>query len=285
VSEKSPENLVHSDACPPGRAGRAASSAPPKLIVSDNFYEILLHKRAQSNEYLASQGLPPRTDELPYISESEANILAEAHAKRRATAEAASLGRLTRAARLKIVARSQSNPAFERHARKCSICRHPECDSIESDFISWRSETTIARNYRLPSRSSIYRHAAAAGLLQRRRLNLRGVCERIIERVDEAPPSGLAVLRALRIYSQITEDGNWVEPPKHSLVTHVYVTDHPPAGNGHSEGTAFSSSSLPSRVGCGEQADVKNFATGSAASPAPEILIGTQNANGKVASE
>lgn len=115
---------------------------------------------------------------------------------------------------------------LQRHARKCAICNHPDCDSIESDFLNWRSEATITLNYQLPSRSSVYRHAAAAGLLERRRANLRGVCERIIERVDQAPPSGMAVLRALRIYSQITEDGHWAEPPKHSLVTHVHVTEH-----------------------------------------------------------
>src|SRR5215472_6258023 len=94
-------------------AGRAASTAPPKIIVSDSFYEILLHKRAQTNERLVSEGLPPRTDEISYISESEAKILAEAQAKRRATAAAGEnpSGRLTRAARLKIVARSLSNPA------------------------------------------------------------------------------------------------------------------------------------------------------------------------------
>ena len=150
--------------------------------------------------------------------------LAEALAKRDKARNARAHD--TAAAKAQIAARCQSNPSFERHARKCAICNHPDCDFIESDFVNWRSENTIVLNYQLPSRSSVYRHAAAAGLLERRRANLRGVCERIIEHVDQAPPSGMAVLRALRIYSQITEDGHWVEPPKHSLVTHVHVTEH-----------------------------------------------------------
>ena len=150
--------------------------------------------------------------------------LAEALAKRDKARNARA--HYTSAAKAQIAARCQSNPSFERHARKCAICNHPDCDFIESDFVNWRSENTIVLNYQLPSRSSVYRHAAAAGLLERRRANLRGVCERIIEHVDQAPPSGMAVLRALRIYSQITEDGHWVEPPKQSLVTHVHVTEH-----------------------------------------------------------
>jgi hypothetical protein len=116
--------------------------------------------------------------------------------------------------------------SLSRHARKCAICNHADRASIESDFISWRSETVIALDYRLPSRSTVYLHAAATGLVERRRLNLRGVCERIIERVEDAPPSAHAVLRALRIFAQITEDGHWLEPAKRSIVTHIHITKH-----------------------------------------------------------
>lgn len=123
-------------------------------------------------------------------------------------------------------ASDKSVPNLGRHTRKCAICNHPDRDSIDADIISWRSASTITLDYALPARSSIYRHAAATGLLQRRQRNLRGACERIIERVDEAPPSASAVLRALRIYAQITDDGQWLEPAKRSIVTHVHITKH-----------------------------------------------------------
>src|SRR6185437_6086283 len=234
----------------------------------------------------------------------------------------------TAAAKAQIAARCQSNPSFERHARKCAICNHPDCDSIESDFVNWRSEATIALNYQLPSRSSVYRHAAAAGLLERRRANLRGVCERIIEHVDQAPPSGMAVLRALRIYSQITEDGHWVEPPKQSLVTHVHVTEHAQAPSPANAGSgspaeqdstqknaqvvfskmsdaATASLSVPDldyvphwargiysdthRISASAQkpspvAPNPNRENSLDAPPAPETLIGTQNASNESAS-
>lgn len=135
-------------------------------------------------------------------------------------------------------ASDKSVPNLGRHARKCAICNHAERDSIDADIISWRSASTITLDYALPARSSIYRHAAATGLLQRRQRNLRGACERIIERVDDAPPSASAVLGALRIYSQITEDGQWLEPAKRSIVTHVHITKHeqPPAAANHGGG-------------------------------------------------
>ena len=121
--------------------------------------------------------------------------------------------------------------SLARHARKCSICNHPDREAIEADFINWRSEETISYEFSLSSRTSIYRHAAATGLLRKRRLNLRGVCERIIERAEEAPPSAASILRALRIFAQITEDGQWIEPPKRSIVTHIVVNqDAPTAG-------------------------------------------------------
>lgn len=226
---------------------------PVQIVVAPEFAEILAERHARRNAQAIADGHGPLEDKSPFITRAEL----EKQKARRLT-EKAPRGRLTHAARLKIATRTQSNPSFARHARKCAICRHPEVDSIESDFVNWRSENTIALNYQLPSRSSVFRHAAAVGLLERRRLNLRGVCERIIEHVEEAPPTGMAVLRALRIYAHITEEGHWVEPPKRSIVTHIHVTsaDHEPSASTPAEPsvqlTNMPSSEL-SRVGCGKQ--------------------------------
>lgn len=137
---------------------------------------------------------------------------------------------------------AKSESALERHMRKCSICKHPDREAIEADFINWRSEETICEEFSLSSRTSIYRHAAATGLLRKRRLNLRGVCERIIEHAEKAPPSASAILRALRIFAHITEDGQWLEPAKRFIVTCVHVTKHEPA-------PAAAASSEPSENG------------------------------------
>jgi hypothetical protein len=122
-------------------------------------------------------------------------------------------------------ARRNSPVSLSHHARKCAICKHPDRQAIDDDFINWRSHHAIAVEYQLPARSSLYRHAEATGLLARRRRNLRGVAERILEQVADAPPSAASVLRALRIFTQITEDGQWVDPPKRSIVTHVHITE------------------------------------------------------------
>lgn len=197
---------------------------PYQIILSPEFASAIASRDEAINADRIAAGLPPFQHKSPFTTQAQIDK-EEKNARRR---QKRARAHDTAAAKAQIAARCQSNPSFERHARKCAICNHPDCDSIESDFVNWRSETTIALGYQLPSRSSVYRHAAAAGLIERRRANLRGVCERIIERVDEAPPSGMAVLRALRIYSQITEDGHWVDPPKHSLVTHVHVTSAEP---------------------------------------------------------
>jgi hypothetical protein len=122
-----------------------------------------------------------------------------------------------------------SSVSLSHHARKCAICKHPDRQAIDDDFINWRSHHAMAVEYQLPVRSSLYRHAEATGLLARRRRNLRGVAERILEQVADAPPSAASVLRALRIFTQITEDGQWVDPPKRSIVTHIHTHADSPA--------------------------------------------------------
>ncbi len=165
-------------------------------------------------------------------------------------------------------AKRQATTSLERHARKCAICNHADRAAIDDDFVGWRSESTITIDYQLPSRSSVYRHAAATGLLQRRRLNLRGVAERIIERVDEAPPTASAILRAMRLFAHITEDGQWVEPTKRTVVTHIHITQHSNT-ECHSEPSA-----PPLRDGGEESVHVQPVG-GPSRAPSSEIRIAT----------
>lgn len=43
-----------------------------------------------------------------------------------------------------------------RHRRNCSVCSHPKRAEIETDFISWRSPATMAEEYNLADRPSVY---------------------------------------------------------------------------------------------------------------------------------
>jgi hypothetical protein len=67
------------------------------------------------------------------------------------------------------------------HQRRCGICGHPERDAIEEAFLQWRSSLSIQLEFRLPSRTTLFRHAHAFGLFERRRRNLRFSLEHIIE--------------------------------------------------------------------------------------------------------
>jgi hypothetical protein len=123
---------------------------------------------------------------------------------------------------------SPRHPNLARHARKCSICNHAQREAIEDDFFRWDDP--------------LYRHAEATGLLARRRRNLRGVAERVLENVDDAKISGNTILRAMRIFAHVTEDGQWIEPPKESLVTHIHKFEQPappsPISNNSQRGCA-----------------------------------------------
>jgi hypothetical protein len=114
----------------------------------------------------------------------------------------------------------------QRHARKCAICSHPDRESIEYEFIYWEDPVNLVDEYNLPSRSCVYRHAEATGLFALRLRNLRHVAGRILEQGDAADIALDSVLRAMRVYSHITEDGHWNEPPRVTVVEHRYVLSH-----------------------------------------------------------
>jgi hypothetical protein len=119
-------------------------------------------------------------------------------------------------------------PEPSRHQRKCSVCRHPERDAIEEAFLHWQSPNEIAIQHDLSDEASIYRHAHATGLFARRDCNLRFALANFIERVNEiqvVTPG--AIVRAVRAYTRISKTGEWVEPPRQIIVTHVQAAEVP----------------------------------------------------------
>ena len=97
------------------------------------------------------------------------------------------------------------------HARKCSVCAHGRREDIESDFLAWRSPKAIVKEYKLGNRASVYRHAHAFGLMQRRYVDLRGALGRIIEKADEVPATAWSVVSAVRACAKINARGQWME--------------------------------------------------------------------------
>lgn len=102
-----------------------------------------------------------------------------------------------------------------RHVAECKICAHPQRDEIEQDFINWRSPASIAKQYGLRNRSSVYRHAHAKGLFAKRQRNVRAALEKIIERVRQVEVTAPAIVAAVQAYSKINAAGQWVDRSEH----------------------------------------------------------------------
>jgi hypothetical protein len=105
-----------------------------------------------------------------------------------------------------------------RHERRCSICSHPDRAEIEADFIEWSAPADIAREYGV-TRNAIYRHARGAGLFASRDRNLRFALGRLIESADAVQPTADSIVRAVHAFARINDQGQWVEPPAHVIVS------------------------------------------------------------------
>src|SRR6185437_9581005 len=186
-------------------------------------------------------------DETPFISQSQAKAQAEAEAKQRASQAAqktaANLapppptrGPLCRAAKAKVAERTAAIPGFDRHSRKCQICRSPYVDYIEQLYLQWEEVDLICRYFQLADADTVYRHARAAGLDVLRRQNSRWVVEQFIEQWRFVKITSSTVIRSIRALSCLDEKGRWTDPPS----THILVR-----GNDASASTSSSDSGLP----------------------------------------
>jgi hypothetical protein len=111
---------------------------------------------------------------------------------------------------------------LERHARKCLICKHPDREDIDQEFLSWHHPDDIADDFDLPETRYLYRHARATGLLDLRRMNVRSALEHLIEESNRVQPQAETIVRAIRAYTRINARGEWNEPPSHV----IYSTHH-----------------------------------------------------------
>ena len=102
-------------------------------------------------------------------------------------------------------------PNRGRHEAECRICRHNKRDDIERAFINWRSPAHIAEEYGLTDRSTVYRHAHAFDLFEKRKRNVRAALEAIIERAHEVEVTASVVVAAVQAYAKINDAGKWIE--------------------------------------------------------------------------
>jgi hypothetical protein len=108
-------------------------------------------------------------------------------------------------------AKAMATVSVGRHKRTCSVCCHQRREEIESAFIAWRSPAAIAEDYGLADRASVYRHAHAFGLFQKRQRNVRAALERIIEKAGEVDVTASAVVAAVQAYAKINAAGEWID--------------------------------------------------------------------------
>ncbi len=98
-----------------------------------------------------------------------------------------------------------------RHQRNCSICKHQQREEVELAFVAWRSPASIAEEFGLGDRASVYRHAHALGLCPKRQRNVRAALERIIEKAGDVEVTASAVVAAVQAYAKINSAGQWIE--------------------------------------------------------------------------
>lgn len=111
----------------------------------------------------------------------------------------------------KIIRSTPASVSLARHQRACTICKHPQRSEIEDAYIAWRSTIKIASDFGLPDRTSVWRHAVALGLVEKRGRNLHSALGAIIERGGEVEVTAAAVVSAVQAYAKINAAGQWVD--------------------------------------------------------------------------
>ncbi|HET8924854.1 MAG TPA: hypothetical protein VFN26_17880 [Candidatus Acidoferrum sp.] len=102
-----------------------------------------------------------------------------------------------------------------RHQTNCTVCAHEKCAEIEVEFVNWKSPILIATEYGLADRTSVYRHAHALGLMEKRRRNVRAALERMIEKSGDVDVTASAIVAAIQAYAKINAQGQWIDRSEH----------------------------------------------------------------------
>jgi hypothetical protein len=109
-----------------------------------------------------------------------------------------------------------------RHAAACNVCNHDKRAEIEAEFLSWKSPQKICEEYGLQDRTTVYRHAWALGLMEKRRRNVRAALERMIEKSGDVDMNASAAVAAIQAYAKINAQGQWIERKETVNVTELF---------------------------------------------------------------
>jgi hypothetical protein len=120
--------------------------------------------------------------------------------------------------------------SLARHSRKCSVCHHPDREFIDADYLRWLSPKKIARQYKISHHSVVYRHADATGLRTQRRAALRATLEHFIEQAENVRVTAHSIVSAVRLYSQINDQGQYTPSLRRHIVEHHYFNSPAEAG-------------------------------------------------------
>src|SRR5215510_1958366 len=109
-----------------------------------------------------------------------------------------------------------------RHQAECQICRHDHRAEIESAFVNWTSPASITETYGFKDRSTVYRHAHAFDLFEKRKANVRAALEAIIERSGDVEVTASAIVAAIQAYTKINDSGKWIERSESVNLTELF---------------------------------------------------------------
>jgi hypothetical protein len=98
-----------------------------------------------------------------------------------------------------------------RHRAQCATCLSSYRQQIDELFIDWVSSDPIVKQYSGISRDSVYRHAHACDLFNKRKENIGMALGRIIERADCVSMAGSQVISAIQTYVKLNSLGQGTE--------------------------------------------------------------------------
>jgi len=88
--------------------------------------------------------------------------------------------------------------------------------------VNWASPANLAEQYGLADRTTVYRHAHALGLFEKRKRNVRAALERIIEKAGEVEVTAAAVVTAVQTDAKINVQGQWIERSEHLNLNELF---------------------------------------------------------------
>jgi hypothetical protein len=125
--------------------------------------------------------------------------------------------------------KAQAEIDLSHHQRRCSICRHPDREAIEEAFLQWRRVRNIDLDFKPEGGlTAIYRHARAFNLFKQRNLGLRSALEFVIERAENVMPTAEGLVKAIRAYTRINDQGEWIDTPTTHIVKVMPMRDPEP---------------------------------------------------------